>query len=160
MDECEGVKKLIAVEDKGGDGNGTLRTSDRGRSGTPPTMRFSAKDINGVSPRSAGGGGSGAPKTMDECEDGNEGGNGATSPRRDPFINPYEKYSILDVVRNSGGERGHGRYSKGGNSRGHGRNRKCSGENFNSKNNGPSKTGRGYFMHTFGISVIVADVGR
>ena len=76
MDECEGVKKRIVMEEKGRGGNGTLMNTCGGGSGAPPTMRFSVKDSNRASPRRSGGGGSGAPRTMEICEGGNEGGNG------------------------------------------------------------------------------------
>ena len=48
--------------------NITPRTAGGGGSGAPPTMRFSVEDSNGLYPRSAGGGASVAPRTMDECE--------------------------------------------------------------------------------------------
>ena len=148
------------MEDKGGGGNGKLRTTGGGGSGAPPKMRFSIKDSNGASPRSASRGGSGAPRTMDECEGGNEGGNGVTPSRRAPVINPYDKQSRPGGVRKGGGERGNGGSRKGGKSSGNGGKSKGSGAKFNSKKNGPRKTGHGSLMHVFGISGIVADVGR
>ena len=91
MDECEGVKKRIDIEDKGGGSNGTPRTAGGGGIGSTTAMRFSVVDSNGYSPRSAGGGASGAPRTMGEWEGGNEGDNEATPSRRDPVINSYAK---------------------------------------------------------------------
>ena len=160
MDECEGIKKLIIMEDKGIGGNGTLRTAGGYGNGLPPVMQFSVKGSNRAPPRSAGGGGSGALRTMDKCEGGNEGGNGATPPKRAPIINTYVKQSILGGVRKGGGDRVHGGARKGENSSGHGGKRKGSGAKLNSKKNCPRKTGRGSLMHAFGISGIVEDVGR
>ena len=48
--------------------NRKLRTASGGGSGAPPTMLFSVEDSHGESPRRSGGGASGAPRAMDECE--------------------------------------------------------------------------------------------
>ena len=68
---------------------------------------------------------------MDECEGGNEGGNRAKMPRRDPVVNPYAKQSIPGGGKIGCGERRQDVKGKG------------SGAKFNSKNNGPSNIGRG-----------------
>ena len=122
-------------------------------------MHFSVKGGDGVPPRIAGGGGNGAPKTMNKYEGGDEGGNGATTTRRDTVINLYAKQSIPGGFINGGGERGHIGSRKGTKSSGHGGKRKGYGEKLNIKKDGPSKTGHGSLMHNFGRSVIVADVG-
>ena len=68
MDECEGIEKRIIMEDKGGGGNGTLITADRGDNVSSPEIRFSAKGSKRAPPRSSGGGDKGALRTMDKCE--------------------------------------------------------------------------------------------
>ena len=160
MDECEGFTKRIDVEDKGGGGNGTLRTAGGGGSGAPPTMRFSFNDSNRAYLISDGVGDSGAPRTMEKWGGYNEGGNGATPPRRATVINSYAKQSRPGRFRKGGSETGNGAARKGGNSSGHIGKRKVSGAKFNSKKNGPRKMGRASLMHAFEISGIGADVGR
>ena len=68
-----------------------LRTISRGANGAPPTIHFSFKGSNGSPSRSAGEEGNGVPRTMEECEGGDEGNDGATPPRRPIFINPNYK---------------------------------------------------------------------
>ena len=76
------------MEEKGGGENEILRTAVGGGNGAPMAMRFSVPGGNGAPLRSAGGVGNKAPRTMGECEGFNKGGNGVTTPRRTPFINP------------------------------------------------------------------------
>ena len=91
MDKCEGVEKRIVVGDKGGGGNVMLRTAGRGVNGAPTAMRFSVEGGNGAPSRSAVGGGNRAPRTMVECEGGNEGGNVVMTPGRSLVIKTYAK---------------------------------------------------------------------
>ena len=136
-----------------------MRTAGRGCNGDPPEMRFSVKAVNGAPPRSAGIGNNGSSRAMDECEGGNEVSIRASPPRRYPVINPYPKHIRTGGVRKGGGERGHGGARKGAKSNGCGGKRKSFCSKLNSKKNGPRKTRRGYLMHAFGRSGIVADLG-
>ena len=76
------------MEEKGRGGNEILRTAGGGGNGAPTATHFSVPGGNGAPLRSAGGVSNKAPRTMDECEGVNKGGNGATTPRRTLVINP------------------------------------------------------------------------
>ena len=56
------------MDDKDGGSNVTMRTAGRGGNGAPPEMHFLVEFSNGAPLRIASGGGSGLPRTMDECE--------------------------------------------------------------------------------------------
>ena len=60
--------KLIFMSDARKGDNRILRIAGGGGNRAHPILRFSVKDRNGVSPRSADGGGSRAPRTMEKCE--------------------------------------------------------------------------------------------
>ena len=56
------------MADAGEGDNGTLITAAGGGNGAPPKMCFSVKFSIGAPRRSASRGGSGFPRTMEECE--------------------------------------------------------------------------------------------
>ena len=79
--------------DKGGGGNRILITAGGGGNRGSLAILFSVKSGNRAPPRSAGRGRNGAPRTMDKFEGGNERGNRAKPPRKDPVIKHYAKHS-------------------------------------------------------------------